>query len=451
MSRFQIPEPPDQTTAATPADARTDTAIGPQVATSTLTAPAPTAGDRPPAPQASSPDTPGTDTPNPDTARPARRPLWRRGWFQWLVGIAFTVTLITVLVLVLLSQASKGGRHDPRNAGPEGSAGLVALIQQEGVSVTVHTARSAPSVSSDTTVVITAGENITRQQFEQLLQRRPARVILAGFSPDDLSGLGFRIARYYGNSAPRLDPECGFRPASTAGDIENPGVLYTHTGGSLSPALSCYPADQQKGGYAYLQYNMSGVEVALISGGFENRALSSKGVAQTKGNAAFSMMLFGQSHDLVWWVVPQPPAQTGTGSGSTPSLLPDGIGWGFLAVVVLAAVVAVWRGRRLGPIITERLPVVVRASETVEGHGRMYHRLRAYDQAAQHLREGVMARLSRRFGTADPARLAEIVAERGRIPASTAHAALTGQPPTTEIELLELKQLLHDIEQEARS
>ncbi len=56
-----------------------------------------------------------------------------------------------------------------------------------------------------------------------------------------------------------------------------------------------------------------------------------------------------------------------------------------LGVALLLA--ALWRARRLGPLVTERLPVVVRASETVEGHARLYRSRRARDRVAATLRQ----------------------------------------------------------------
>lgn len=398
-------------------------------------------------PETSQPETAPTDPP-----APKRKSLWRRGWFRWLIGVGFTGTLLTVLILILLSQASVGGQYDPRNSGPAGAAALVALIQQEGVVVNVHTAHASPAGGSGVTVVITAGNNLQKPQFDELLSRSPHRVILAGFSAPQLARLGLPVTGYFGPSDALLEPECDYPIARKAGNIENPGVLYQVQGSSAQAKYTCYAANAQSTAAAYLQFDIDGVEVAVIGGGFENRALSSKGSAEPQGNAAFMMMAFGQDRIVSWWVVPQPRVEGGNRDRSgSPSLLPPGAVWVVLTGIALLVVVGVWRGRRLGPIITERLPVVVRASETVEGHGRMYHRLRSYDRAAEHLRTGVLARLGRRFGTNDPARLAEIVAERGRIPASAAHHAFAGPPPTTEIELLELKQLLHRIEQEARS
>ena len=44
---------------------------------------------------------------------------------------------------------------------------------------------------------------------------------------------------------------------------------------------------------------------------------------------------------------------------------------------------ALWRARRLGPVVAEPLPVVVRAAETVEGRARLYRRGGARGQAAR--------------------------------------------------------------------
>jgi hypothetical protein len=46
-----------------------------------------------------------------------------------------------------------------------------------------------------------------------------------------------------------------------------------------------------------------------------------------------------------------------------------------------------WRGRRLGPLAVEPLPVAVRAIETTHGRGRLYRRSGDRAHAAQALRQ----------------------------------------------------------------
>ena len=133
------------------------------------------------------------------------------------------------------------------------------------------------------------------------------------------------------------------------------------------------------------------------------------------------------------------------------SLLP---GWWELAVVQAAiglVAVGIWRGRRLGPILSERLPVSVRAAETVEGHGRLYYRLRARDRAAMSLRAGARRRLSRVLGHGEDAAAlsASVAARTGQQPGAV-HQILFGPVPDTDDHLVDLARDLHRLEQEAR-
>ena len=164
----------------------------------------------------------------------------------------------------------------------------------------------------------------------------------------------------------------------------------------------------------------------LVGGGIANEVLD------IDGNAAFAMNVFGTSPNLVWLMSPVPAPIDGDGSAGTPTLLPA---WWQMAMVqffVAFLVAAIWRGRRLGPIMTEPLPVTVRASETVEGHGRLYSRLNARDRAAEALRSGSRSRLSRAYGHADDplALSAAVAAQTGRDPAKVRALLLRPMPST---------------------
>jgi hypothetical protein len=120
-----------------------------------------------------------------------------------------------------------------------------------------------------------------------------------------------------------------------------------------------------------------------------------------------------------------------------------------LCLVVL--LVAFWKGRRLGPLVAERLPVVVRASETVEGRGRLYRSHRAGDRAADALRTAALQRLLPRLGlgaNADHATIvATITARIGADPHAVGHT-LFGPPPATDTDLVNLAHALDDIERQ---
>ena len=79
-------------------------------------------------------------------------------------------------------------------------------------------------------------------------------------------------------------------------------------------------------------------------------------------------------------------------------LIPQNVTWIVWQLCLVVLLVALWKGRRPGPLVAEELPVVVRASETVEGRGRLYRSRRARDRAAAALRTATLQRLLPRLG-----------------------------------------------------
>lgn len=384
----------------------------------------------------------------PDTHPSPTEPLprKRRIWLRWLLAIVVVLSLLLLMLNVLDSTQSKGGPNDPRNLTPVGTSALAALLRNEGVSVSVSTSRTAPAVDQDTTVVLSAAPSSA--QWRQVLDQRPARVIALGpwatYSPvTDLP----MVRR--NSAAAQVEPGCDHRLAASVGWVTVPDYRFRPT--TADPALASACFGDARVGYLLLELEQDGVVVDVLAGGMQNADLGTATGEPSRGNAALGMRLFGQNSSVAWWIPADESEVSRGGTDEPPGTLPDAAALTLFALVPLIVVVAVWRGRRFGPIISERLPVVIRASETVEGHGMMYHRLKAYDTAGTHLREGTLARLASRFGTSDPAQLAGIIADRTRIPVHAVQHALSGAPPTTEVELLELKETLARIEQEARS
>jgi hypothetical protein len=123
------------------------------------------------------------------------------------------------------------------------------------------------------------------------------------------------------------------------------------------------------------------------------------------GNAALALNLLSGSSRIVWLVPPLPQAVSagpgggaqGGGVGGLMSLIPWPAYLVTIQLAIAAALAALWRVRRLGPLVTEPLPVIVRASETVEGHGRLYRSRRARDRAAAVLRDAALNRITARL------------------------------------------------------
>jgi hypothetical protein len=102
-------------------------------------------------------------------------------------------------------------------------------------------------------------------------------------------------------------------------------------------------------------------------------------------------------------------------------LLPDSVQFALVQLGIAVLVIAVWRARRLGPVVGEPLPVVVRAAEATEGLARLYRRAGARQRAATALRDAAVRSIAPRFGLppvgADPRAVTEAVARHtGRAP-----------------------------------
>src|SRR5208283_3548354 len=107
------------------------------------------------------------------------------------------------------------------------------------------------------------------------------------------------------------------------------------------------------------------------------------------GNAALAMNLAGDRPRLIWYA---PHRVEGESAAPTSiyDLIPANVTWIAWQLALVVLLVALWKGRRIGPLVAEELPVVVRASETVEGRGRLYRSRRARDRAAGALRAATL-------------------------------------------------------------
>jgi hypothetical protein len=163
------------------------------------------------------------------------------------------------------------------------------------------------------------------------------------------------------------------------------------------------------------------------------------------GNAALSMDLLGAHPHVVWWI----PTIEHQGGASLASLLPTWVGIAALQLFVVLAALAVYRGRRLGAVVPEPLPVTVRAAETTEGLGRLYRRGRARGRAASHLRAACIDRLTGPLGLArraEPVDVVAAVAARSGDNPVEVHTLLYGAPPPGDAALVHLAGALDALE-----
>jgi hypothetical protein len=148
-----------------------------------------------------------------------------------------------------------------------------------------------------------------------------------------------------------------------------------------------------------------------------------------------------------------PTAATGGDRHSLVDLLPGRLWWSVLELVVALMLFAISRGRRLGPLVTEPLPVVVRATETVEGRARLLRGARARRSSAEALRAAARRRLSTRLGLGPApaeAALVDRITTRTSRGANEVNDLLYGSSPVDDRGLVALATALDRLEEEMR-
>ncbi|HEY5199884.1 MAG TPA: DUF4350 domain-containing protein, partial [Acidothermaceae bacterium] len=258
---------------------------------------------------------------------------------------------------------------------------------------------------------------------------------------DEIQGLGLPLATQPDDGGKLRPPSCSLKAATVAGSAQLTGGGYTVPSGGQG----CYPDGGD--GFALVTFATSGHQVTLLSDGtpLMNSSLGND------GNAALALGLLDTHADVVWLVPPQIAPVSSSGNASVESLLPSRLKLAFLQLVIAVIIIAIWRGRRLGRLVPEDLPVVVRQSETVRGRSRLYRRSHSLNTAADALRDGTRDRLGHRLGLGprpQPGALVQAVAARVGQPAAQVEALLYGSTPADDLTLVTLAQALTALEQE---
>jgi hypothetical protein len=372
------------------------------------------------------------------------RAWWQRARAWVVIGL---VIVAAALLLAALAARPRAGLLDPRAASPEGSMALAELLRAQGVTVVLAESFEAAqrSADPDATLFITVPDLVPSDGLLRLLSSSAASVLVA---PTDtaLDGALPQVHQAGHARVENREPACALPAAVAAGSADTGGVTYVAGRGvpSIEAPTPCYPA----GGEATLVRTAAGDGTVTVIGTpdpFTNDRLDHA------GNAALTMRLLGEHPRLVWY---RPsPADARGGNASLVDLLPDGWKWATLQLVIAAGLLALWRARRLGPVVTEPLPVVVRAAEAVEGRGRLYHQIQARDRAADALRSAVRSRLQPRLGlgqATDRVGLVEAVSRRTGWPAADVDRLLYGAAPSDDPALVRLADELDALEREVR-
>lgn len=319
-----------------------------------------------------------TEADAPGDAAPGR--LWRRHRVWIVVAVAFAVA-VGISAWAGGDGTEYDDPYDPENPGPRGAQAVARVLADEGVDVTI--ARSAAaleeqSVDADTTVVVTGTERLSDSTTDRLLDHAaPGRLVLVEPGPGVLdhfdtatSPRGVSVDDTVAGCAPYDGLAMTVDRAVAWGDDVD-GCFSTSGGPLLTdvgPRAEAFGAGE---------------------------ALTNDQVLRAD-NAAVALRLLGQHPDLIWYLPSYDDAAADETVG-LGSLLPDWILPSLWLALVAGGALVWWRGRRLGPLSTEPLPVVVRAVETARSRGRMYRRSNDRGHAAGALRAATRRRAAERL------------------------------------------------------
>ncbi|GAA4917199.1 DUF4350 domain-containing protein [Streptomyces coeruleoprunus] len=388
------------------------------------------------------------------------RQIWRRAR-----GILLALALLVIagIAMALVRTGDQHGRLDPRSVDPNGSRAVAQLLQDRGVSVRVVTTLDEATTASgpDSTLLVTAPNMLTGHQQAVLratMERQGSRTVLLAPGPPSTDILAPGVTTDSPASVRALAPQCSLPEARRAGTVDLGGERYRTLAATTSQA--CYPSD----GLPTLLRLKSGADSDVTLLGSAD-ILFNQRLAQ-QGNASLALQLLGSRNHLVWYLpsLTDPSATEGEDSGEGIEseedffgLIPSGWLWATLQLAVAALLAAIWRARRLGPLVTERLPVAIRASEATEGRSRLYHRSNARDRAATVLRSATRTRLAPLVGI--PA--TEAHSPESLLPAVSARLTdgdgtrlrdlLFGPAPADDAALILLADQLDALEREVRT
>ncbi|WP_069388116.1 DUF4350 domain-containing protein, partial [Cellulosimicrobium cellulans] len=307
----------------------------------------------------------------------ARR-RWRRA--RWPLAV-----LAALVVLAGLSAIARPATSStplaPDNPSPNGGRAVAEVLRDQGVEVTyVQTVAEAVGAADEDTTLLVAESTYMLDEQADALVGTPADLVLVSPTEHLLSaatGGAAELAYDWSDGSATRAPRCDDPAAQAAGALRSDGVGFrlADGGGTL-----CFPSPGSAQVGAYLVHEADDRTVRAV----DTAAVLRNDTVTEDGNAALGLWSLGTHERLVWLV--QDPFDTsvsGAGEADGPAaVLPPWTGVVALQLLLVVLAVVVWRARRLGPLVTEDLPVVVRASETTRGRGRLYRRAGSRGHAA---------------------------------------------------------------------
>ena len=375
---------------------------------------------------------------------PTARRVARRAW-PW-VALAALVVLVAVALLV----ASLAGRTSrdvlgADNPAPEGARALVQVLRQHGVRVTATRSLAATDRAvhdpTDTTVLVFDPDELLSPDQHDRLAGLTDDLVLVAPAFATLGDLAPGVAAA-GRTTATLHADCDVDAVQKAGTVGGAAILYDAS--RADGATTCLRHD---GGAALVRLRDGGRSTWILGAA---TALENGTITQG-GDAALALNLLGTHHRLVWYLPSADDLRGGDDTHTLADLTPPWVTPFVLLLLAGVVAAAFWRGRRMGRVVVENLPVEVRARETMEGRARLYERAGARGHALDAIRIGTASRLARLLGmprTASIDEIADAVAARLGRPRPEVAGILRDTVPGSDAELVALSDALARLERD---
>ncbi|WP_306324336.1 MULTISPECIES: DUF4350 domain-containing protein [unclassified Streptomyces] len=385
---------------------------------------------------------------------PTTRQIWTR---TRGIALALVFLLVAAVVIAVVRSGEQHGALDPRSADQRGSRAVAELLADRGVHtrVVTTTAEARAAADPDTTLLVAVPDRLTPHQQSQLRSATAdsgGRTVLVAPGSAAVQRLAPGVTADPEPAADEpLAPGCALPEARRAGPANTGGHRYDTT---LAGTDSCY---RSYGSATLLRLPATTGDGDTVVLGAPDILLNDS--LDKQGNASLALQLLGSRPHVVWYL---PSLSDEAAAGDTQNdrgfidLIPSGWLWGTLQLFIAAALAALWRARRLGPLVQERLPVAIRASETVEGRARLYRKANARDRAATALRISTRTKLAPLIGVPvsqahSPETFLPALARQLPTPDRDPHTLLFGPPPATDAALIALADHLDALEREVRN
>ncbi|HEY1177513.1 MAG TPA: DUF4350 domain-containing protein [Phytomonospora sp.] len=403
--------------------------------------------------------TPPPEAPESVAAAPAakgpakKKSRWSKP--RLLIPYAVVVLLVVVTVIAVAVQTPSPGDEEylsPTATSDVGGSVLAQRLAERGVAVDVVTGVAdaiALAGQGNTTLFVPAPDFVRGDQLlEMAYLPAGTRVVLVkpgAYRLMSMTGLRIAESRIATGLA---EPACNVPEAVAAGPAEVFRDRYatrTQVEGAepVDLGVPCY------GGSMVTVPSADGMPEVVVIGAADPFV---NGRINAAGNSELAVGTLATRPRVVWLDMhaAEPPPKFEDGEEEPEPYVPPNASspenplykafpawmWATLiGLLVLFALAALARGRRLGPPVVEPLPVQVPAAETVYGRARLYRRGDGREAALSAMRDGALHRILPAVGLSAKAEVGQIVdtvaARAGRDPQHV-RMILFGPPPGTD-------------------